>query len=114
MRNIDKFENWKSSRIDEGVAALMLQIGVVFGMLGWKAIKSLIEDVASKIGMRFQDEEMSKKDLKKLAENVIKKIEKMNPSDISLGAVKTDIYEEIERGEIKTPKDMSEYFKKKI
>lgn len=113
MSRINKFEDWKDSdKMNEEVSVLALQIGVILGILGWKGLKALVFKIAKEIGSKTKDEIMTKDELKKVSDGMIKRIEKMNQSDISLTKVKSTIKDQIEREEIRTLNDMIEYFKK--
>jgi hypothetical protein len=57
---------------------------------------------------------MTKEDLKELVDGTIKRIEKLNLSDVSLGEVRSSIKKKIDDEEIKTADDIVQYFKKYV
>jgi len=114
MRTINTFHDWKSDRMNEEVSVLALQIGVILGILGWKGLKALINKIARNIGEKTKNEEMTKEDLKELVDGTIKRIEKLNLSDVSLGEVRSSIKKKIDDEEIKTADDIVQYFKKYV
>jgi hypothetical protein len=114
MRTINTFHYWKSDRMNEEVSVLALQIGVILGILGWKGLKALINKIARNIGEKTKNEEMTKEYLKELVDGTIKRIEKLNLSDVSLGEVRSSIKKKIDDEEIKTADDIVQYFKKYV
>jgi hypothetical protein len=100
--------------MNEEVSVLALQIGVILGILGWKGLKALINKIARNIGEKTKNEEMTKEDLKELVDGTIKRIEKLNLSDVSLGEVRSSIKKKIDDEEIKTADDIVQYFKKYV
>jgi hypothetical protein len=114
MRTINTFHDWKSDKMNEEVSVLALQIGVILGILGWKGLKALINKIARNIGEKTKNEEMTKEYLKELVDGTIKRIEKLNLSDVSLGEVRSSIKKKIDDEEIKTADDIVQYFKKYV
>jgi hypothetical protein len=108
MKHITNFNGWKTSNNINESLILTLQVGVILGILGWKGLRSLIRKIAEKIG---GNTELDKAQLKKLIDEAIDSVAKLNPSEISLAAIKSELKGRVDAEEIKTINDIEKAFK---
>ena len=108
MKHVSNFDGWKSANNINESLILTLQVGVILGILGWKGLRSLIRKIAEKIG---GNTELDKAQLKKLIDEAIDSVAKLNPSEISLAAIKSELKGRVDAEEIKTINDIEKAFK---
>jgi hypothetical protein len=108
MKHVTNFNGWKASNNINESLILTLQVGVILGILGWKGLRALIRKIAEKIG---GNTELDKAQLKKLIDEAIDSVAKLNPSEISLAAIKSELKGRVDAEEIKTINDIEKAFK---
>lgn len=108
MKHVTNFTGWKTSNNINESLILTLQVGVILGILGWKGLRALIRKVAEKIGGKT---ELDKAQLKEIIDKTIDAIAKLNPSEINLSAIRSELKGRVEAEEIKTINDIEKSFK---
>jgi hypothetical protein len=108
MKHVTNFTGWKTSNNINESLILTLQVGVILGILGWKGLRALIRKVAEKIGGKT---ELDKAQLKEIIDETIDAIAKLNPSEINLSAIRSELKGRVEAEEIKTINDIEKSFK---
>jgi hypothetical protein len=108
MKHVSNFDGWKSSNNINESLILTLQVGVILGILGWKGLRALIRKIAEKIGGTT---ELDKAQLKEIIDKTIESVAKLNPSEISLAAIKSELKGRVDAEEIKTINDIEKAFK---
>jgi hypothetical protein len=108
MKHVTNFTGWKTSNNINESLILTLQVGVILGILGWKGLRALIRKVAEKIGGKT---ELDKAQLKEIIDKTIDAIAKLNPSEINLSAIRSELKGRVDAEEIKTINDIEKSFK---
>lgn len=103
------FNESKAKRaLNEAFSFEELQIGIVLGILGLKGISALIHRIAGEFGSRM---EVGQEKLRKVVDEMIRFVEDRNKSGVDLDGLRMVLLEKIDSGEIRTYKDIDEYFK---
>jgi hypothetical protein len=108
MKHVHNFGGWKAENNINESLILTLQVGVILGILGWKGLRALIRKIAEKIGGTT---ELDKAQLKEIIDTTIDSIAKLNPSEISLAAIRSELKGRVDAEEIKTINDIEKSFK---
>ncbi len=108
MKHVTNFNGWHSNNQLNESLILTLQVGIILGILGWKGLRALIRKVAEKVGGKA---ELDKAQLKEIIDQTLESISKLNPSEVSLAAIKTKLKGQVDAEEIKTINDIEKSFK---
>jgi hypothetical protein len=99
-RNVKGFNEF----INESLDPVVLQIGAVLAVLGYKSIRAILAHIG-------KNAEQKPVELKKYADLVLDKAKELDVK-VSLTSLKSDIYSKIDSGKIKTAADILKCFDK--
>jgi hypothetical protein len=88
--------------VNEGLDPVVLQIGAVLAVLGYKAIRALLINIG-------KNSEQEPAELKRYTDLVLDKAKNLDIK-VSLTSLKSEIYAKIDSGKIKTPGDILKCF----
>lgn len=108
MKHVSNFGGWKADNNINESLILTLQVGIILGILGWKGLRALIRKVAEKTGGSTA---LDKKQLKEIIDEAMDSVTKLNPSEISLAAIRSELKGRVDAEEITTINDIEKAFK---
>jgi hypothetical protein len=108
MKHVSNFGGWKAENNINESLILTLQVGVILGILGWKGLRALIRKIAEKVGGKT---ELDKKQLKEIIDEAMDSVAKLNPSEVSLAAIRSELKGRVDSEEITTINDIEKSFK---